>query len=59
MYNYLLLSALRGGDFEPSKLVSSIVVYIEGRILACFQALVFVLFMFSDFFIFCGANAGK
>ena len=38
MYNYLLLSALRGGDnFEPSKLVSSMGVYIEGRISACFR----------------------
>ena len=34
MYNYLTLNALGGGNFEPSKLVSSIVVYIEGRILA-------------------------
>ncbi len=25
MYNYLLLSALEGGNFEPSKLLSSIV----------------------------------
>lgn len=38
MYNYLLLSALRGGgNFEPSKLFSSIYVYIEGRISACFR----------------------
>ena len=37
MYNYLTLNALGGGNFEPSKLVSSIVVYIEGRILACFR----------------------
>ena len=36
MYNYLLLSALRG-DFEPSKLFSSIYVYIKGRISACFR----------------------
>ena len=37
MYNYLTLNALGGGNFEPSKLVSSIVVYIEGRILAFFR----------------------
>lgn len=37
MYNYLTLNALGGGNFEPSKLVSSIVVYIKGRILACFR----------------------
>ena len=33
----MTLNALGGGNFEPSKLVSSIVVYIEGRILACFR----------------------
>ncbi len=59
MYNYLLLSALRGGNFEPSKLFSSIYVYIEEANISVFQALVFALFVFSDFFIFCGANAGK
>ena len=37
MYNYLTLSALGGGNFEPSKLVSSMGVYIEGRISACFR----------------------
>ena len=38
MYNHLVLSALRGGgNFEPSKLFSSIYVYIEGRISACFR----------------------
>lgn len=37
MYNYLVLSALGGGNFEPSKLFSSIYVYIEGRISACFR----------------------
>ena len=36
MYNYLTLSVL-GGNFEPSKLVSSMGVYIEGRISACFR----------------------
>ena len=37
MYNYLVLSALGGGNFEPSKLFSSIYVYIKGRISACFR----------------------
>ena len=37
MYNYLTLNALGGGNFEPSKLVSSMGVYIEGRILAFFR----------------------
>ena len=37
MYNYLTLNALGGGNFEPSKLVSSRGVYIEGRILAFFR----------------------
>ena len=37
MYNYLTLSVLGGGNFEPSKLVSSMGVYIEGRISACFR----------------------
>ena len=37
MYNHLILSALSGGIFEPSKLFSSIYVYIEGRISACFR----------------------
>ena len=37
MYNYLTLSVLGGGNFEPSKLFSSIYVYIEGRISACFR----------------------
>ena len=37
MYNHLVLSALRGGNFESSKLFSSIYVYIEGRISACFR----------------------
>ena len=33
----MVLSALMGGNFEPSKLFSSIYVYIEGRISACFR----------------------
>ena len=37
MYNYLTLSVLGGGNFEPSKLVSSMDVYIKGRILAFFR----------------------
>lgn len=37
MYNHMVLSALMGGNFEPSKLFSSIYVYIEGRISACFR----------------------
>ena len=37
MYNYLTLNVLGGGNFEPSKLVSSMGVYIEGRISACFR----------------------
>ena len=37
MYNYLILSVLGGGNFELSKLVSSMGVYIEGRISACFR----------------------
>ena len=37
MYNYLTLSVLGGGNFEPSKLVSSMGVYIKGRISACFR----------------------
>lgn len=37
MYNYLTHNALGGGNFGPSKLVSSRGVYIEGRILAFFR----------------------
>lgn len=37
MYNYLVLSALGVSNFEPSKILSSIYVYIEGRISAFFR----------------------
>ena len=37
MYNHLILSALIVMVFEPSKILSSIYVYIEGRISACFR----------------------
>ena len=51
MYNYLTLSVLGGGNFEPSKLVSSMGVYIEGRISACFRRWYspFLCFQISSF----------
>ncbi len=33
----MIHNALENGNFEPSKLLSSIYVYIEGRISACFR----------------------
>jgi len=58
MYNHLILSALIVMVFEPSKILSRIMCISKGEY-HVFQALVFALFVFSDFFIFCGANAGK
>ena len=59
MYNYLVLSALGGGVIlSRQNTLQYLCVYRRANI-GVFQALVFVLFVFSDFFIFCGANAGK
>ena len=59
MYNYLILSSLCGGVIlSRQNILQYLCVYRRANI-SVFQALVFVLFVFSDFFIFCGANAGK
>ena len=59
MYNYLLLSVLGCGVIlSRQNTLQYLCVYQRANI-SVFQALVFALFVFSDFFIFCGANAGK
>lgn len=58
MYNHLIISALIVMVLELSKNSPGLCVYRRANI-SVFQALVFALFVFSDFFIFCGANAGK
>lgn len=59
MYNYLILSSLWGGVIlSRQNTLQYLCVYRRANI-SVFQALVFALFVFSDFFIFCGANAGK
>lgn len=51
MYNHLILSALIVMVFEPSKILSRIYVYIEGRISACFRRWYspFLCFQISSF----------
>lgn len=52
MYNYLVLSALGGGVIlSRQNTLQYLCVYRRANI-GVFQALVFVLFVFSDFFIF-------
>lgn len=58
MYNHLILSVLIVMVFEPSKILSRIMCISKGEYQRV-SGLVFALFVFSDFFIFCGANAGK
>ena len=59
MYNCLILSVLGWCGILSRQNTLQDYVYIEGANISVFQALVFALFVFSDFFIFCGANAGK
>ena len=59
MYNYLVLSALRVVAILSRQKYSPGFMCISKGEYQRFQALVFALFVFSDFFIFCGANAGK
>ena len=59
MYNYLTLNALVVEVILSLKISLQYCCVYRRANIGVFQALVFVLFVFSDFFIFCGANAGK
>ena len=48
MHNKLIIKVLGGGNFGSSKLTSNHRVLIKGRIAAWIQALIFVLFAFSE-----------
>lgn len=59
MYNHLIISVLVVMVLLSRQKYSPVFMCISKGEYQRFLALVFALFVFSDFFIFCGANAGK